>query len=157
MSDGFHFSLEAVLRLWQREEQQAQVALATAVRDYAAAADAEDGLKQRGRAASSDAVREAGMAFDAAARISTLYYLDRCAQAARRQHSVVEHWEQEVHSRRTLLVEAARRRRGLEKLRERRHHDFTMDRRRREEQWLDELATTRAARRDGYGSVDDAC
>ena len=149
MSARFTFPLEAALRQRARQEQVAQVALAQTVTAYAAAVAGEDSLKrQRERAArqAESLPGRMGEPFSAPARMNALYFLDRGAASIRRQHGAVEQWEQEVRRQRALLVEAAQRRRALERLRERRKQAFDLTARRRLEGQLDELVTMRHGR-----------
>ncbi len=155
MSKSFRFSLEAALTQRRAQETSARRELARTLHDYAAATASEQALRQaRTHAAGWNGASDA--AFDGPARMSALYYLDRCAEAIRRQHGIVEQWEMQVEQRRAGVVDASRRRRALERLRERRLDDYNRDAQRRLDAQIDEMATLRYVRRDSDGESDDA-
>lgn len=144
MSKGFTFTLEAALRQRVHQEQEIQIALARLVAGHGEALahlDHLDGLRVQAHQAA-----ETGTALDPEARMNALYYLDRCAHVVEQQRGIVAQWEQEVQRVRALLVDASRRRRGLEKLRERRRQEFEVENQRRAALQLDELVTMRHAR-----------
>lgn len=149
MSTSFTFSLDAALKQRTRDEQMARLALAQTISAYAGAAESAEVLKRARKQAMSDDEAGAGAGdevFNTDTRICALLFLDRGAESIRRQHGVVEHWENEVRQRRAMLVEASQRRRSIERLRERRKREYDAALQRRLDGQIDELVTTRYRR-----------
>ena len=139
---AFIFSLEAALQRRKRQEQDAQVALAGAIgarRDAAARLAAlERDLDQIELARSPQ-----GATLDGEGRLNTLYYLDRSRHAVEQQRRVVAWCDGEVNLARGVVLQAAHRRRALERLRERRYDEYQEEQQRRIQSQLDELITLR--------------
>ncbi len=145
----FTFPLEAALQQRVRQEQAVQVELARAALEHSAALERLDALQQE-RAALGHAAVGAGARVDVEARMNVLYYADRCALSIEEQTRVVRAREEEIGRVRGQLVEAAARRRALERLREKRRLDYEARLNRLLESQLDELVTVRhAAARHG--------
>lgn len=142
MSKAFRFSLEAALRQRACHEQEIQIALAQLVTGHGAALAHLDHLEQL-RVQARRNIVAAGALLEPEARMNELYYGDRCTHVVHQQRQVVAQWEQEVQRVRMLLVAASQRRRALERLRERRHREFTTEMQRRMDLQLDELVTQR--------------
>ena len=151
----FTFPLEAALQQRVRQEQAVQVELARAALEHDAALERLDALQQE-RATIGYTTVGAGASVDVEARMNTLYYADRCALLVDEQTRVVRAHEGEIERVRGLLVEAAARRRALERLREKRRCDYEARLNRLLESQLDELVTVRhtAARHEEQTDAD---
>lgn len=145
MSKVFTFRLEAPLRQRVRHEQAMQMALANAMQTYHEAIRVADETAETHRQAQRDAAAT-GAVTDWAVRTNLLYYLDRLGRQLEQQRRIAGQCETEVARIQGLVVEAAQRRRALERLRERQEEEYTLELVRRQDHELDEGATLRYAR-----------
>jgi flagellar FliJ protein len=140
--------LDRLLDLRSRAERERAEALGRAQRDENARrqaleqAQAHLGAAQRqaagepGRVAPAGALRNLGLTVDAAAR-------ERDTAAASQTEA-----ERAVETERTRYVDAQRDRRVVERLREKRYEDWTLETERKEQQEMDGLALDRHRRRE---------
>jgi len=142
VSKNFVFRLDAALRQRAREEQDARMGLARAM-GAQAAAQAELEALARALLGAAGAAVGTGAPFDPASRINALYYRDRTERQVEGQRRVVGQRARETESARALLAQVTRRRRVLERLRERREREFLAERNRRMMVDMDELVTLR--------------
>jgi flagellar export protein FliJ len=145
VSKAFTFRLDAALRQRVHAEQTAQLAYARAVQEGRAALAALNAL----RGLVGESRREGigpGMAIDPEGRMSLLLFVDQASQRARRQEQVVAERKAATDRAQEILLQAAARRRALERLRERRLEEFMTEERLRTDHELDEQTTLRYAR-----------
>ncbi len=147
---AFEFSLQAALDLRKREEDAAHRRLGEALRraesarrDLLETQERHDAILAALRAGrdGSDHQRLACEQIDHAHR-----YLRNLRATMREQRLRLEQLELQVTHRRSELTEAARERRTLERLSERREAEYRRELARRESRELDEAAATRHAR-----------
>jgi len=144
----FRFKLDPVLRQRRRMEDRLQRRLAESLRQHLAF---ETQLRTMQQTISddkhdmSDALRgtvDVGRIRVHAAHVGQV--------TVRAQQIAVKlmHLHRQIERQRTELIEASRRRKAIERLRERRLHQWQRARERREAAELDELATMRAGRQE---------
>ena len=145
MSKKFTFSLEAALRQRTREEQAALTAFAQAVQSGHAAQAVLEALRARVAEGGREGARPS-VPMDTVGRMHQLLYLDHADLQARRQEQVVAAHTAAMTAAQQALLQAATRRRAIERLRERRLEDYTAAERSRVDKELDESTTMRYAR-----------
>jgi flagellar protein FliJ len=146
-SPPFTFRLERVRALRERAEEQAKEEYAASL---AHRLDGEAMLRaaaeERDRARV-DTRPGADMALSGADLLASQAWLDRLERAREAAALEFDRRDAEVTARHTALVQAARDRHALEKLRERKQADHALEAARRESAELDELAAAGHRRR----------
>jgi flagellar export protein FliJ len=145
VSKAFTFRLDAALRQRVHAEQTAQLAYARAVQEGQAALATLNGLRGLVGESQREGIRP-GMAIDPDGRMNLLLFVDQASQRARRQEQVVAERKAATDRAQEILLQAAARRRALERLRERRLEEFITEERLRTDHELDEQTTLRYAR-----------
>ncbi len=144
---SFRFRLERVRALRERREDAAKQELAGAMIRHRRCEDEVEAAAARlagARAAQVDATRVASNATDMLARQAYLERAERAHQATRQD---LQRHELELAQRRDALVDAARDRQALERLKEHRRADHDREVARREGLVLDEIAINSFRRR----------
>ena len=155
----FRFNLKAVLRQRELAEQQRQREFADVQREYAAM-EAELRALDESVKATTDDLRQNHLV----GRISVEYLSAHRRFTLAMQRKAVEHAQrmatvkQRLDAARAVLVEAAKDRKAMEKLRDRRQEDWKADQDRREAAATDEVAQQIGARmvRDAGTEADAA-
>ena len=143
----FRFNLQAVLRQRELAEQQRQREFADVQREYAALEAELRGMDDTVKSATDDLrdkhlVGRISVEYLAAHRRFTLAMQRKAVEHAQRMSAV----RQRLEAARAALVEAAKHRKAMEKLRERRRDDWQGDQNRREAAATDEVAQQIGAR-----------
>jgi flagellar FliJ protein len=142
------FRFDTLLRIRQRQEDQKSMALAEARRALQAARVRQAGIVEHQRAMLAQAAALAQARFDAS-EVRRYYQHERhLAQLAVEQDATVRQLEHAAETRRGELEEALKRRRVVERLRERRLAARRDALHRAEQQVLDEIAVNLSALRD---------
>lgn len=153
----FKFSLQTVLRQRELVEQDRQRALATVLRIYTEMEQQLQQMDQTVQAATQDLrdkhlIGPISVEYLAAHRRFTLAMQRRALEHAGRMAEV----KKKVDIARAALIEAAKQRKAMEKLRERRQEDWSEDQNRRESAANDEVAQQIGARMTQSAGVDHA-
>jgi flagellar FliJ protein len=137
---SFTFRLERVRTLRERAEQRAKEALAhelrLRVRGEAVLREATDAVHEA-REAGLNTVSARSSAFDL---LAVQAHLERAERSRREAALDLDRQDAEVAARRTALAAAARDRRAIDKLKERRRSEHEREWARRSQNQLDELA-----------------
>ncbi|QOV89908.1 flagellar export protein FliJ [Humisphaera borealis] len=153
----FKFSLQAVLRQRELIEQDRQRALAAVQRVYNELEAELHRMDEAARAATQDLrdnhlIGSISVEYLAAHRRFTLAMQRKALNHAGRMSDV----KKKVEAARAALIEAAKDRKAMEKLRDRRQEDWTEDQNRREAAATDEVAQQIGARMIRAASGHDA-
>lgn len=141
MATKFTFSLESVLALKRRREQQLQEDLAAAIQQERQARERLAGLaRQRGDCLATLAARQSARLLDLASLLHTDAYLKQLEERIEAQAQCVQDAAIAVANAQDRLAAATKEMRAIEKLRETRLTEFRRRLDRQEEQRLGELA-----------------
>lgn len=135
---GFRFSLQRLLELRSRSEDQARVRLADSQRQVLHAQHALKACESAWEQAAGGVVAPSGAVFAGDSLLSTSLHLARlCQQRATHQQRLHERVQLE-HLRRQELLAAARERQVLDRLKLRRWHAYAESQARAQQRLLDE-------------------
>ena len=144
----FSFRLQSVLELRERAEQQAQAALAAALRSVNEAEETLAGLAdQRLRTL---AALPPDVSFEM--RLAARTWADALTRRADEVRHGLELLRQEADARRQAAVAAAAERRAVEKLREHAYIDYLAEMQRQDQLLMDEIASVRHVRAQRQGA-----
>lgn len=137
----FYFPLQKLLELRARKEQLVRVHLAEAQRQAAAQRQRLQELQAEAAYACSQATISPGEPVQPDLALNNDLYFARMYMLTLAQQKKLAQTEGQADQHRAQLIEAARGRKVIERLKERRLEEFAADRRRRENRQLDEVAT----------------
>ena len=143
----FRFSLEKVLKLRTQEQEQAKRALAQAMAVEASARQALEDVRARlqQRASEAGALERAGLSVFEFANFR--HYVAFLQGEEKRYAEELARAEQMTQKRRLALLEARRREKALEKLKERRLEQYQQESLRHEQKELDEYGNRQGLNR----------
>jgi flagellar export protein FliJ len=143
MARRFVFALDAVLAQRVRAEREAQVSLASAERARAGALTHLAAANELYGRARRTAWTLSTDGFDLTMQEIALHFIDAARRGVSHAESRVAAAEKECVAARLALVEAARARQGLERLRARKEQEFHRALAQRDERTVDDLIGTR--------------
>jgi flagellar export protein FliJ len=144
---GFRFPLQQLLDLRQRAEDAARCQLASSQRETSHGCEHLEQLQQACANVSLEAVPSAGKAVQPGLLLNNGLYLARLRLLTTEQEAHVQRLRSREQVDRGVLVEKARHRQALERLKERRAEQHLADQTSRELRRLDETGTMNFVRR----------